>query len=129
MRHVLTTTHYRSTVLSKLKSKGTSFETLVTEYLCSEGLDAYRQPLSGVNDKGDIHIHGWPDFVIEAKNHKRMELSQWITEAETEKVNANRELGIVVHKRLRKGQPQDQYVTMTLDTFARLVRYAQGSVE
>lgn len=82
------------------------------------------RPKNGTNDRGDIGgvrtIRGC-DVVIEVKNRARMELAGWVDEAEVERGNADAGGGVVVHKRKGKGAAGDQYVTMTLDTFAWLL--------
>lgn len=82
------------------------------------------RPKNGTNDRGDIGgvrtIRG-SDVVIEVKNHNRMDLAGWVDEAEVERGNADAGGGVVCHKRKGRGAAGDQYVTMTLDTFAWLL--------
>lgn len=60
-------------------------------------------------------------IVIEAKNTSRINLGSWMNEAHTAMGNDDAGLGIIVHKRHGKGQPGDQWVTMTLDDLIALI--------
>lgn len=113
--------------MSKQRVKGTSFETQVVEYLrLATGDDRVeRRTCSGAKDRGDIsgvYIRG-RKVVLECKNRKRMELSQWLDEAETERGNDGAEFAFVVHKRNGCGEKNmhKTYVTCTLETLAALV--------
>lgn len=112
--------------MSAATRKGGSFERLVADYLKFKLRDSRidRRVKTGRNDRGDIAglrtIRG-ADVVAEVKNHNRMELSAWLGEAEVERGNADAAAGVVVHKRVRRGNPADQYVTMDLATFAWLL--------
>ena len=78
---------------------------------------------SGSKDRGDISgvlIRG-KRAVIECKDHTRTDLAGWLKEAEVERGNDDASFGVVVHKRKGVGDPSEQYVTMTLRTFASLV--------
>ena len=108
------------------KKAGASFERLVADYLNTElGDDRIdRRVKNGRNDRGDIAgvrtVRG-ARVVIEAKNTNRVELGTWIREAEIEAGNDDSQYPVIVHKRTGKGDPAEQWVTMTLDTFARLL--------
>jgi hypothetical protein len=109
--------------MSKAKSKGTFFESLIVESLCRAGWSyAERRSLNGALDKGDIT--GVPGVVIEAKNHGTLKLSAWIAEAAIEKANAEAEIGVVWAKRKGKGSADDAYVIMTGTEFMFLLRKA-----
>lgn len=107
--------------MSAAKQKGTSFETLVTNYIHNWKPDAERRAMQGSLDKGDIFIPGEKRFVIECKNHKAFNLSGWVEEARTEAENAGVPFGVVIHKRRLAGQPGEQFVTMPLFVFSHLV--------
>lgn len=106
--------------MSKEKQKGTAFEQQVVDYLNSalETDTFHRLSLRGTQDEGDI----WGLFahnkrvVIEAKNHRRLALAEWLDEAEAERGNADALAGLVIHKRKGKGAANfgETYVTMTL---------------
>lgn len=108
------------------KSAGASFERLVADFLKeatgNEFID--RRVKNGRNDRGDIAgvrtLRG-ANVVVECKNTARLELGTWINEAELEAGNDDSQYPVIVHKRHGKGQPEDQWVTVTLDTFARLL--------
>ena len=63
--------------------------------------------------------------VVEAKDTTRMRLGTWINEAETERLNDDAGVGMVVHKRYGHGQAADQYVTMTLADLVSLINGAR----
>lgn len=109
--------------MSKNKSKGTAFETLIVNYLKQSGFPyAERRALHGINDLGDIT--GTPGLVWECKNHKTLAIAEWLDEAEMERVNANAKYGFVVAKRRGHGKPEEQYVVITLDTLVSLLAEA-----
>lgn len=112
--------------MSMQAQKGATFEHDTSDYLAAAlGDDRIeRRVKHGTNDRGDIaglRIHG-KRVVIECKNHKRMELAEWVDEAETERGNDDAEYGIVIHKRRGCGKAKfgGNYVTMTLETFAAI---------
>jgi hypothetical protein len=112
--------------MSATKAKGTRLERAVADYLAAALNDDRidRMPLHGKGDRGDIAgvrtILG-EKVTIECKSHNRLELAQWVKEAETERGNADAHAAAVVHKRRGKGDPADQYVTMTLRDLAVLL--------
>ena len=113
--------------MSMQAQKGATFEQGTADYLAAAlGDDRIeRRVKHGTNDRGDIaglRIHG-KRVVVECKNHRRMELAEWVDEAETERGNDDAEYGIVVHKRRGCGKAKfgGNYVTMTLETFAAIV--------
>ena len=106
------------------KAAGSRFERLVADYLAehvSEFVD--RRVKTGAEDKGDIggvRAHG-QRVAVECKDVAKMNLSGWVSEAETERLNDDALVGVVVHKRRGKGNPGDQYVTLTLDGLVGLL--------
>ena len=108
------------------KKAGSSFERLVADYLAQRLNDDRidRRVKRGALDRGDIAgvrtIRGGR-CVIEAKNTSRDNLPLWIREAEIERQNDDAAIGVVVHKRHGSAKPEDQYVSMTLATFALLL--------
>jgi hypothetical protein len=104
------------------KQKGTAAETATLRYLTEQGILALRNPPAGSKDKGDITVYLPVKITLEVKNHKRMELAQWVDESVTERDNAGTDFGVVVHKRVGKGQPKDWYVTLTLEQFTNLLK-------
>jgi hypothetical protein len=103
--------------MSKARAKGSMFETEVTFYLNNNGQEhAHRNPLN--SPLGDI---GGTPMTIEAKNHKEMALGTWMKQAEESSILTSRP-PVVVHKRRGKNVSQ-AYVTMTLETFAELLKH------
>lgn len=109
--------------MSKQKSKGTRFETLIKDYLIKEGFSAERQVLNGAKDTGDIKVFG-VDAVFELKNQSRFSLAEWIQETEVERKNAKRRFGFTIFKRRGKGLAQDQYALMPLSQLVELIKEA-----
>ena len=103
--------------MSRAKSKGTAFESLIVDELQHQLGDAIcRRTTTGAKDRGDIHglyIRGMR-VVAECKNHATMKLAEWVDEAETERGNDDAHIGLVIHKRRGKGKALDQYVTMSV---------------
>jgi len=109
--------------MSRNKQKGTSFETLVVEFLKHNGFRyAERRALTGVNDKGDIT--GTPGIVWECKNQKTMNLAGWLDETMIETANADADYGILVAKRKGKGNAAEQYAIMPLSKMVELLKAA-----
>lgn len=106
------------------KKAGSSFERQVADYLAAFVDDRIdRRVKNGSKDRGDIggvRIHG-QRVVLECKNTAKTSLGTWATEAETERGNDDALAGVVIHKRHGKGQPADQWVTLTLADFAALL--------
>jgi len=108
------------------RAAGSSFETLIATGL-AELLDddrIERRTKNGSKDRGDITGVKTPmggRVVIEAKNTMRDNLPAWIREAEAERGNDDALIGVVAHKKHGSAKAADQYVTMTLSTFACLL--------
>jgi hypothetical protein len=111
-------------LVSKERAKGTAFETSVVQYLRDTGQFPYaeRRVLHGTYDKGDIT--GTGAIVWECKNHKQLRLSEWLVETETERVNANADIGILVVKRKGYGNPAEQYAVLRLEHIVALLKQA-----
>lgn len=114
------------------KKAGTAFETLVVGYLRNVLHDERieRRAKNGAKDRGDVSglIHMGGRIVVECKNTTRTNLAGWATEAEVERGNDDAVAGIVVHKRHGKGQPGDQWVTMTLADFVSILSGSREGV-
>lgn len=113
--------------MSKEGQKGATFEQDTADFFADALGDERieRRVKHGTNDRGDIaglYIRG-KRTVIECKNHKRMELAEWLDEAERERGNDDAEFGIVVHKRRGCGKAKfgQNYATMTLETLAAII--------
>lgn len=108
------------------RDAGARMERLVAEFLAFRLADdrIERRTRNGAHDRGDIAgvrtIRGGR-VVIECKDTTRQELAAWLREAEIERGNDDAVVGVVAHKKRGTANPADQYVTMTLETFARLL--------
>jgi hypothetical protein len=110
-------------VVNRARIKGTSWETVIVDYLRAAGWPhAERRALNGSKDRGDIA--GLPGVVIEAKNCKIVELGPWIREAEAERHNDGAGVGVVWMKRRGKAAAEDGYVVMSGAQFVQLLREA-----
>lgn len=109
------------------KKAGSSFETLVAAFLAAQLHDdrIERRTRNGAKDRGDVAgvrtIRGGR-VVIECKNVATTALPAWLREAEVERGNDDAAIAVVAHKRHGSARPQEQYVTMTLATFAHLLQ-------
>ena len=112
--------------MSRQRAKGTRLERAAADYLAAALNDdrVDRMPLHGKGDRGDIAgvrtVMG-ERVCVEVKNVTRMNLAGWVNEAVTEAGNADADVAVVVHKRVGKGDPGEQYVTMRLRDFAVLL--------
>lgn len=108
------------------KAAGSRMESLVAEFLAFRLADdrIERRTTNGAKDRGDIAgvrtIRGGR-VVIECKDTARDNLPAWLREAEVERGNDDACIGVVVHKKKGSANPSDQFVSMTLETFARLL--------
>lgn len=108
------------------KAAGTWMERITAEFLAFRLADdrIERRSKNGAQDRGDITgvktIRGGR-VVIECKNTTRLDLPGWLREAEVERGNDDAVIGVVAHKRHGSANPADQYVSMDLETFARLL--------
>ena len=109
---------------NKAKKKGTAAETAVVNYLTENGFtDAHRVALHGNKDMGDVAFitQDGRSVCVEVKNTKEIPLSNFVTQAITERENSGSDLGFCVAKRPRKGSPGDWYVLLTLDELLRFI--------
>lgn len=111
-------------MVNRNKAKGTSFETLVVNYMRAYFPHAQRSHTSPTGDAGDVT--GIASLVVQCKNQARDCLSLWITDMLKQRTHAGARFGIVVHKRTRFAAASDQYVTMPLwmfcDMYAQVLR-------
>lgn len=108
------------------KSKGTAFETDVTEYLNDAGLHAERTG-SALLDEGDVHFGFMPDegeWTIEAKDHAAIDLPGYLAQLEASLVRRDGIpfKGAVVVKHRRKGV-SESYAVMRLERYRQLAAY------
>lgn len=115
-----------SRTLASAKQAGTSFETLVANYL-AEVIDKRieRRTLTGSQDRGDIagvYVHD-QRVVVECKNYGgRLFAGPWLDETEVERNNDGALVGFVVAKRKGTTDPQKQIVLMTLEDLTALIK-------
>jgi hypothetical protein len=76
--------------------------------------EASRPRAGKFDDVGDIA--GIP-IVISVKNHRAMKLADWLAGVKRMVAAAKLPLGVVWHKKIGKGKPEDWYVTMDGATF------------
>lgn len=106
------------------KQAGSRFESQVAAYLAEHVDDRIeRRTRGGSKDRGDIAglRHLGQRIVVECKNTSRINLGTWANETEIQRGNDDAGVGIIAHKRHGKGQPGDQWVTMTLDDLIALI--------
>lgn len=115
------------------KAKGSRWESDIENFLNESGLKARRLPRNGSKDIGDVALEVPPDLVvvIEAKNVKSPDMSQFLREAEIEAHHYDEKygvstLGVVVTKTRQKGVDEGR-VTMTLESFVNLLRWTGRS--
>lgn len=107
--------------MNRSRAKGTAFETDVVRYMNAHGFPyAERRALAGNLDKGDIT--GVPGWVFELKNCQRIELGEFMSEAETEAVNARCADYAVIVKRRRRNVA-DAYAVLPLWLLVDLVAH------
>lgn len=106
------------------KAAGSRFESQVAAYLAEHVDDRVeRRTRGGSKDRGDISglRHLGQKIVVECKNTSRINLGTWANETEIQRGNDDAGVGIICHKRHGKGQPGDQWVTMTVDDLVALI--------
>ena len=99
---------------SRQKAKGSQFERDVVAVLRAHG-HRHAERAMHFPDRGDID--GLPGFCLEAKDHARLALAEWMDEARSEAPEGV--VPVVIAK--RRGQPAARaYVVMELAAFADL---------
>lgn len=107
---------------NRSQQKGTAFESDIVKAFVAGGYPhAIRRGKQGSKDKGDLYLPGEDRYIIEAKHVSRFNLAEWYREAQEEAKNAGVPVGVVIHKRRGKGDPMDQWVTMTVRDFLHLM--------
>lgn len=109
------------------KAKGTKFEVDLEDYLNEALMKARRLPRAGAKDIGDVAlILKALTIVIEAKNVKKQDMSEWLRQADVESCNYELKYGVptipVVATKTRQKGIGEARVTMNLDTLLELVR-------
>lgn len=107
------------------KAAGTRHESSIVAYLAEHVDDRIeRRRQTGARDRGDIS--GWRyagrRIVAECKDYGgRYQVGPWLTEAETERLNDDAQVGLVVAKRRGTQDPGDQVVILTLRDLVALI--------
>lgn len=105
------------------KQAGTAWESAIVAYLRDRGWPhAERRARKGANDEGDIT--GVVGVCIEAKNTTRIELANFLDQANDEGINAGADISAAWIKRRGKTSPEHGYVVMDGATFLRLLKGA-----
>lgn len=95
--------------MSSNSRKGYAGERPIELLLQEHGLPGADRPRAGrQRDCGDF---GGVPLVISAKNHGRLDLAGWVSDLESQVVNAGANSGVVWHKKRGKSDPRDWYVT------------------
>ncbi len=109
--------------MNACKRKGSGWEAQIVAFLQASGWPhAERRVLHGARDLGDVT--GILGVVIEGKNTARIELSEWIKEAQAETANAGAEVGVVWAKRRARSSASDGFVIMDGATLVHLLKLA-----
>jgi hypothetical protein len=110
-------------MVSANKAKGAKAERDTAQLLRQMGFpEADRE--FGAGRKDDVgDIRGVPKTVIEVKDDKSFNFSGWLLEAETERVNAKADWGIVFVKRPGKSI-KEGYFLMTIENGIKLLSEA-----
>lgn len=108
------------------KKKGSKFETDVVGYFNDNGFPhVERRTLRGNKDCGDIA--GLPEWVLELKATKGIELGATLTEAKKEAENAGVHKYAAIHKR-RQANVRDSFVTLPLWLFVSMLQEQRAPV-
>lgn len=108
------------------KQAGARFERVIADCLAEHVDDRIdRRVKAGAADKGDIggvRTHAGHRVVIEAKDYGGKYLvGPWLEEAETERINDNAEIGLVIAKRRGVSDPLQQVVFMQVSDLIALL--------
>lgn len=105
------------------KRKGSAWELDIVKYLVSHGWKHAERRIAGSNvDKGDIY--GIIGCVIEAKNEKKITLSEYMKELELEMKNAKASTGAVIIKKKGTTDVGEAYAVMPVKVWKDLLKEA-----
>lgn len=107
------------------KAAGSRFERVVADHLAAVLDDRIdRKVKTGARDTGDIggiRVHGHR-VVAELKDYGgQLKVSEWLKEAETERINDGALAGVVIAKRRGVTDPDEQIVLMTVRDLVALI--------
>ena len=100
--------------------KGREAETAVVRYLTDAGFTVYRPRTTSRRDTDTGDIAGLP-CVLSVKNWRTLRLALWVDEMAAMVRRSLWTVGAVVHKRSRRGNAAEWYVTMPLEMFVPLL--------
>lgn len=101
--------------------KGDKWERDLVDYFKSEGFDKARRCYgAGVHD-GIGDILGIDLFTIEAKDQNRIDLAEWVDQAERQRHYSLNPFSVVIAKRRRK-KVADAYAVIPLFLFIEIAR-------
>ena len=108
------------------KAAGARFERVIADCLAEHVDDRVdRRVKTGASDKGDIgglRTEWNQRVVVEVKDHGgKYQVGPWLNEAETERINDDAAVGVVVAKRRGISDPLQQTVLMTVSDFVALL--------
>ena len=104
------------------RRKGNRAEVAVVNALKARGVDAMTtRNARGGSQQGDDVISDLP-VSLEVKDCKRTELAQWLDQARSQADDCH---GAVVHKRSRKADAGEWFLTMAVGDFVELVRWLE----
>lgn len=105
------------------KRKGSAWELAIAKYLVEQGwVHAERRIAGATVDKGDIY--GIIGCVIEAKNEKKITLSEYMKEVEVETANAKARTGVAIIKRKGYTNVGNAYAVMPVHMWVALMKEA-----
>lgn len=105
------------------KRKGSAWELAIAKYLIEKGWIYAERRIAGSNvDKGDLN--GIIGCVIEAKNEKKITLSEYLKELEVEMKNAKAKTGVVMIKKKGTTDVGQGYAVMPIDVWVDLMKEA-----
>lgn len=103
---------------SRAWAKGAAFVKLVADYL--REVHDYEVMVRAKGEEGDdMLVAQLAHISFEMKCHDAMDLAGWMKQAKDQA--GEKRFPVVVHKRRARSAAEDQWVTMELGTFIRLV--------
>ena len=117
-------------MVNRSKARGTAAESAVVRWVRANGFPwAERLALAGAKDCGDISLVPGRACIIEVKSHKSAAtgqpgprvLAKWLAETETERLNANADVGLLVVKRAGTTNPGQWWTYLPTRDLLRLV--------
>lgn len=108
--------------VNRPKDKGDRAERAVVDFLDHHGFKARRIHAGHHDDIGDIEVHH--EVVLEVKDNKKLEFSQWVAKLQVQKAHKDAAYGIVAVKLKGKSNAEEwAYIVdgVTLVNILRLI--------